>query len=113
MTDLAHSLSSLSGLSKKPYISLNKAEKLAEQSILVLIILNNILGQGGSYTKKPISNYLKVTIQEVTFEWVIGMTFDVVDSDFVTLRDRESTKRILDELNKKVGSNDATIHPQL
>jgi hypothetical protein len=35
------------------------------------------------------------------------MTFDVHDSDFVTLRDRESTKKILDELNKKLGGEEA------
>lgn len=50
---------------------------------------------------------MRVSVEEVTCEWVLGMTFDVHDSDFVTLRDRESTKKILDELNKKLGGEEA------
>ena len=40
--------------------------------------------------------YLKVSINQVSFEWVFGLGFDDHEENFVTLSNRNFSKLILD-----------------
>jgi hypothetical protein len=98
--ELAHSLTfSRSGV-KKQYISLSKINEIADSSVLVQSALATILETVNQYTQCPITAYLSVKIEQISLEWVLGMTLEAHDDNFVTLDTRNLTKLLLNELDK-------------
>ena len=45
--------------------------------------------------------YFKASIDSVSFEWVFGLGFDDHEENFVTLSNRNFSKRILEQFDRK------------
>ena len=45
--------------------------------------------------------YIKVSIDCISFEWVFGLGFDDHEEDFITLSNRNFSKLILDQFDRK------------
>ena len=50
--------------------------------------------------KAKVMQYIKVTIDSVSIEWVFGLGFDDHEENFVTLSSRNISKLILDQFDR-------------
>jgi len=62
-----------------------------------------------------VSKYTKVDLRLFEIEWVIGMTLDSYEENYLTLNSKNFTRIILDQLDKQKQESDieTKIHPTL
>lgn len=98
MQSLARSITK--GKKSQKFISTKKLEELAQESILMKSILSILkLTQENMQepmTAYPVTSYVRVKLQTVEVQWVLGMSLESHEENFVTLNNRNFTKLILD-----------------